>query len=154
MNRGKTIGWTILFLLAGCVAMGRAEDPGKIRVLIVTGNDYPGHVWKETTPAVRQILEQDPRMVVRVIEDPEFLASPALDQYDVVVLNYMNWESPDPSRARARTCSGSCRKERGWSCCIFLAVPGAAGLNSRIWRGACGTRSTRTTRAARFVWTW
>ncbi len=102
MNRGKTIGWTILFLLAGCVAMGRAADPGKIRVLIVTGNDYPGHVWKETTPAVRQILEQDPRMVVRVIEDPEFLASPALDQYDVVVLNYMNWESPDPSRSGER----------------------------------------------------
>ena len=111
MNRGKTIGWAILFLVAACTALGRADDTGKIRVLIVTGNDYPGHLWKETTPAVRQILEQDPRMIVRVIEDPEFLASPALDQYDVVVLNYMNWESPDPSQAASEN---SAALRAGW----------------------------------------
>ena len=138
MNRGKTIGWTILFLMAGCVAMGRAEDTGKIRVLIVTGNDYPGHVWKETTPAVRQILEQDLRMVVRVIEDPEFLASPALDQYDVVVLNYMNWESPDPSRARAKACSGFVQDGKGlvllhFSCGAWGGWPEFQNLAGRVW---------------------
>ena len=146
MNRGKTIGWTILFLLAGCVAMGRAADPGKIRVLIVTGNDYPGHVWKETTPAVRQILEQDPRMVVRVIEDPEFLASPALDQYDVVVLNYMNWESPDPSRGASENLQRFVQEGKGLVLLHFSCGAWGGWPEFQNLAGRCGTRSTRTTR--------
>ena len=138
MHRGKTIGWAILFLMAACTAVGRADDTGKIRVLIVTGNDYPGHLWKETTPAVRQILEQDPRMIVRVIEDPEFLASPALDQYDVVVLNYMNWESPDPSQAAGENLQRFVQSGKGlvllhFSCRAWSGWPEFANLAGRVW---------------------
>lgn len=141
MQRSKTIGWAILFplvLLAAGPAWVRADDAAKIRVLIVTGNDYPGHVWKETTPAVRQILEQDPRMIVRVIEDPEFLASPALDQYDLVVLNYMNWESPDPSRAAAEHLQRFVQQGKGlvllhFSCGAWSGWPEFEKLAGRVW---------------------
>jgi uncharacterized protein len=79
-------------------------DPpaGGTRVLIVTGIDYPGHPWRQTAPALKQLLEKDPRLKVRVVEDPEALASPKLKQWDAVVLHFMNWEKPSPgAQARA-----------------------------------------------------
>ena len=63
-----------------------------LRVLLVTGVDYPGHLWKETSPAVRKLLEQDPRFEVRIVEDPEFLASPAVFDYDAILLHFKNYQ--------------------------------------------------------------
>ena len=71
------------------------------KVVIVTGVEYPGHKWKETAPAMAAILRQDPRLEVRVVEDPNFLGSPELKTYDAIFLNYMNWEVPAPG-AEAR----------------------------------------------------
>jgi uncharacterized protein len=138
MNCARAIGWAMLAAAAGCAAVAQADDAAKIRVLIVTGNDYPGHLWKETTPAVRQVLEKDPRMIVRIIEDPEFLASPALDQYDIVVLNYMNWESPDPSRAAAENLQRFVQGGKGlvllhFSCGAWKDWPEFANLAGRIY---------------------
>ena len=59
-----------------------------VRVLLVTGIDYSGHHWKETAPAIRKVLEQDKRFDVRIVEDPEFLASPAVADYDVIFLHF------------------------------------------------------------------
>ncbi|MHB8972828.1 MAG: ThuA domain-containing protein [Pirellulaceae bacterium] len=137
MNRCTTMCLSVLLLSAGAL-LGQAAETGKIRVLLVTGNDYPGHEWKVTTPAVRQILEQDPRMLVRVIEDPEFLASPALDQYDVVVLNYMNWESPDPSEAAGKNLQRFVNDGKGlvllhFSCGAWGNWPEFQNLAGRVW---------------------
>lgn len=72
------------------------------RALLVTGQDYPGHKWQETAPVLAKALREDPRLNVTVTEDPKFLASPELSQYDAIVLHFMNWEQPDPgSEARA-----------------------------------------------------
>jgi type 1 glutamine amidotransferase len=65
-----------------------------IRTLILTGHQYPGHKWKQTTPALRDALRGDPRMEIRVAEDAEFLADPALHTFDTVVMNYCNWKRP------------------------------------------------------------
>jgi len=70
-----------------------------IRALILTGHHYPGHLWPATTEALRQGLEQDPRVLVTVVEDPEFLASPELRDFDVIVQNYNNWDRPGLSEA-------------------------------------------------------
>lgn len=69
------------------------------RVLLVTGIDYPGHPWRQTARALKQLLEQDPRLQVRIIEEPEALASPKLNQWDVVILHFMDWERPGPGPA-------------------------------------------------------
>jgi len=68
-------------------------------ILIVTGDDYPGHLWRQTAPVLRGILEQDPRLRVRIVEDPAALASPQLRGWAVVVLHFMNWEKPGPGAA-------------------------------------------------------
>ena len=71
-------------------------------MLVLTGNEYPGHHWKETGPLLAKFLAADPRLATEVQADPSFLASPRLHDYDAVVLNYMNWQSPDPGpEARA-----------------------------------------------------
>jgi type 1 glutamine amidotransferase len=64
--------------------------------VIVTGIDYPGHKWKETAPVLAAELRKDSRLTVDVVETPEFLASEKLAGYDVAVLHFMNWETPDP----------------------------------------------------------
>ncbi len=66
------------------------------KVLIVTGDDYPGHPWQQTAPALKAILEKDPRLKVRIVEDPNALASPKLKDWDVVVIHFMDWEKPGP----------------------------------------------------------
>jgi len=66
------------------------------KVVIVTGIDYPGHKWKETAPVLADLLRKDPRLQVDVVETPAFLASPKLNEYNAVVLHFMNWETPDP----------------------------------------------------------
>lgn len=95
-------------LLNAIVWTARAEVPGNgvestlpetIRVLIVTGHNHPAHDWRATTPVLKQVLETDPRMAVSVTEDPEFLASPRLREYDVIVQNYVNWERAGVSEA-------------------------------------------------------
>jgi uncharacterized protein len=64
------------------------------RVLLVTGIDYPGHPWRETAPILKRLLEEDQRLRVRVVEDPNALASPRLKEWDVVILHFQNWEKP------------------------------------------------------------
>ncbi|MEN6577047.1 MAG: ThuA domain-containing protein [Phycisphaerales bacterium] len=80
-------------VLGMCV---QAAETGTRRVVIVTGIDYPGHKWQETAPVLAAELRKDSRLTVDVVETPEFLASEKLADYDVAVLHFMNWETPDP----------------------------------------------------------
>lgn len=71
----------------------------KPSLLLVTGVDYPGHKWRETSPALKRILEEDQRFDVRLVEDPQFLDSAALTNYAAVLLHFQNWEVPGPGAA-------------------------------------------------------
>jgi len=84
-----------LMVPALCTRTGAAGDESR-KVVIVTGIDYPGHLWRETAPVLAEALRKDARLKVDVVETPAFLASPKLSDYDTVVLHFMNWESPDP----------------------------------------------------------
>ena len=111
---------------------------GSRRVLIVTGQDYPGHLWRQTTPALRAALEQDSRLAVFVTEDPGLLDAAALDRYDVLVLHFMNWEQPAPGAAvRERLLR---RVEDGmglmlvhFACGAFQDWPKFRELAGRVW---------------------
>jgi len=110
----------------------------EIRLLLVTGQDYPGHLWRETTPVLRRQLEQDKRFVVRVLEDPHFLAADALTNYHVVLLHFMNWEQPAPG-ARARQNLESFVQQGGglalvhFACGAWQDWPQFVRLAGRIW---------------------
>jgi type 1 glutamine amidotransferase len=115
---------------------GKATDP--IRVLIVTGYDYPGHKWRLTTPALRGVLEKDKRFEVRVVEDPAFLESPALNDYDVVVLHFMNWERPAPGEGARKNLQAFVQGGKGlfvlhFACGAFDDWPEYRNLTGRVW---------------------
>ncbi len=95
-----------LLLAAGSAAAEPQKkdvaDQKPIRVLIVTGTDWKGHLWKETGPALRGILEADPRVDARLAEDPGFLAADAMFGFQAIVLMFKNY-GPVAQEEKVRT---------------------------------------------------
>jgi len=75
---------------------GPAATKKKARILLVTGVDYPGHHWDQTAPVLAEALRKDPRLEVVTVENPGFLDSAALHNYDLVLLHFQNWQQPGP----------------------------------------------------------
>ena len=91
----KIAGW-VVSLFAGAVfpACGW-QGPSKmpLHVVIVTGmNSYAGHVWKETSAELKNILESSERLKVTVETDPNYLADDRLFSNDAAVLDFRNAE--------------------------------------------------------------
>jgi type 1 glutamine amidotransferase len=85
--------------LCAAPAASPAPAPAKARVLLVTGVDYPGHLWRQTAPVLAEALRKDPRLEVFTVEDPAFLESPAINNYDLILLHFQNWQQPGPGEA-------------------------------------------------------
>ncbi|MCP4298948.1 MAG: hypothetical protein GY783_00035, partial [Gammaproteobacteria bacterium] len=68
----------VLALVLSMTANAEAADVEPVRVLLVTGVDHPAHHWRKTATAVREVLEKQGRIEVRIVEDPAFLASDTL----------------------------------------------------------------------------
>lgn len=132
-------------LLAGCNtsqdgsrAAGDARDGDAKRIVIVTGIDHPAHNWQETAPALANVLRADPRLNVTVVEDPNFLASPQLRQYDAVVIHFMDWETPDPGPQARAALQRFVRAGKGlmivhFGCGAFDEWDGFVQMTGRVW---------------------
>jgi type 1 glutamine amidotransferase len=97
----RLLGTLTAFLALVSSGLGADATPartpaGQAKILVLTGNEYPSHKWQETAPWIAKFLAIDPRLATEVNADPAFLASPELGRYDAIVLNYLNWQSPDP----------------------------------------------------------
>lgn len=77
------------------LAADKPAEKKLTRVLLVTGRDVPAHPWRETTPALREALEKTGQFEVLVSEEPAVLESSVLADYDVILLNYYNWQRPE-----------------------------------------------------------
>ena len=125
-------------LIAGpAVGQAKQDTPAK-RVLIVTGQDYPGHKWRLTAPVLSEALGQDSRMQVNVVEEPKFLASPELNDYDAIVLHFMDWEQPDPGPEARANLKRFVEGGKGlfivhFACGAFQEWPEFRNLAGRIW---------------------
>jgi|GEM_PF-431068 len=133
------VSWLCAALLVLGLGVRVRADEGETRnVVIVTGIDYPGHKWKETAPVLAAELRKDPRLKVDVVETPEFLASEKLADYDVAVLHFMNWETPDPG-AKARQNLMDFASQGGglvavhFACGAFQGWPEFEKLIGRVW---------------------
>jgi type 1 glutamine amidotransferase len=75
-----------------------AAAPAK-RVVILTGDDHPAHLWRKTGPEFAKLLRTDPRLEVTVTESPALLGSPVLATYDAVFLHFKNYSERLPTAA-------------------------------------------------------
>jgi len=135
----------VLFVAAACScnkigtpSLSSDKNPAPKKVLIVTGQDHPGHKWPLTAPALAETLALDPRLQVTVLDNPAILAYPALFNYDVVVLHFMDWEQPDPgpqARANLQKCvaDGKGLVLVHFACGAFQDWPEFVNLAGRVW---------------------
>ncbi|MEX2214505.1 MAG: ThuA domain-containing protein [Phycisphaeraceae bacterium] len=65
-----------------------------ISALILTGHDGPFHPWKPKTSVLQKALQQDARFKVSVTTEIEDLAKLKPGDYDVLILNYCNYQLP------------------------------------------------------------
>jgi len=127
------LAWTCAF------APADAPSPAtRIRVLLVTGVDYEGHLWKQTAPAVVEILKHDPRIDVTVTEKPGDLASDAIFAYDVVVLHFKNYDPLPRGEAAKANLVKFVQEGKGlvllhFACGAFEDWPEFANLAGRVW---------------------
>ena len=76
-------------------------DASKINVALVTGANHPAHDWRSTSEVLLDTLRQDSRMAVDTV-GIDLLEDPKLQNYDVVVFNYCNWQQPGLSATAQR----------------------------------------------------
>ena len=110
----------------------------KVPILLVTGIDYPGHHWRETTPVLVQAIEEDPRLDVRVVMDPFFLECERIEAYRAILLHFMNWKQPGPGpkaqhRLQNLVSSGGGLVLVHFACGAWQEWPGFVHLAGRVW---------------------
>ena len=142
MPRHATFSFSLIasFLLGSAHAAAAAppSQAKPAKVLVLTGNEYPGHKWKETAPLLARFLAVDTRLETSVNADPKFLALPELLDYDVLVLNYMNWNSPDPGADARANLKKYVQSGKGlvlvhFACGAFQGWPEFAEIAGRVW---------------------
>jgi type 1 glutamine amidotransferase len=137
----------VLMVLASASLSSLAAD--KAMVLLLTGIDYPGHKWRETTPVLKSLLEQDPRIEVRVVEDPHLLDSSALTNYAAVLLHFQNWQVSGPGSAARENLKRFVQQGGGLISLHFACGawhgewPEYQDLIGRVWRGTNGPQHDR-----------
>ena len=96
MHRRFLIASLIGLSLALTTTLTEAQEPAKIQVLMVTGDDVaPAHNWREISETTREVLVSTGRFDVRVCEDPAILESAsALKKYDVIAFMLYNRNLP------------------------------------------------------------
>lgn len=130
--------------LPGLLAAGEstasteAASTGATRVLIVTGEDYPGHKWQETTPIVKQELAKDPRLTVEVMEDLRLLATAKLDTYAAVVVHFKNYDPQVPGPDGQKNLEQFVQRGGGlvllhFACGAFQEWPEFVKIAGRVW---------------------
>jgi len=83
MRRANVVGslYCILILFIACRVWAEPLD-----ALILSGQN--NHDWRETTPVLRNILEQSGRFSVKVLERPETMTQESVSGFDVIISNW------------------------------------------------------------------
>ena len=142
----KSVLWTVwlaAIVVVPAFAAEKTEEVELKRVLLITGRDVPAHNWRETTPLLRELLEQTKRFEVVIAEEPLVLESSALSSYDVILLNYYNWQRPSISKKARENLLAFVKDGKGlvsfhFSVRAFEDWPEYRNLVGRIWTKGSG----------------
>lgn len=81
----------IFMLLLGAIT-NKVTAGEQVKVMIVTGVDYPGHPWRTQAVELRKALGASKKIDVRLVEDIEVLSTNLIFDYDVLLLNFKNYD--------------------------------------------------------------
>jgi len=113
----------------------------KARILLVTGIDYPGHLWRQTAPVLAEALGKDARLEVFTVEDPQVLDSSAIFSYDLILLHFQNWQRPGPDKLARENLRRFVENGKGVALVHFACGawydewPEFGSLAGRVWFG-------------------
>ena len=62
------------------------ENTNPLHVLIISGQN--NHEWQKTTPMMRNILKQNKRFSVEVMNQPETMTKESISKFDVIISNW------------------------------------------------------------------
>jgi len=117
----------------------RKSEEMRKRILIVTGDDYEGHLWRETGPAFAEILRADPRLEVSISESPAVLGASFMKHYDAVLLHFKDYADRLPLGERVRAGLDRFVSEGGglivahFGCGAFQEWDGFVRVAGRVW---------------------
>ena len=117
----------------------RTQPKAEKQVLLISGQDFPGHHWRKTGPVMASILAEDERMEVTICETPYALGLKHLDAYDLIFLHFKNYENHTPStqvmqdnlKQFVMNGGGMCLSH--FACGAFMEWPEFVNLSGRIW---------------------
>ena len=139
MKYAMVFGALAIFI-AGCglTPTDSVEGQNEAKVLIVTGIDHPAHKWQLTAPALAEVLGEDTRLKVDVVEQPEFLGKDKVHDYDVVVVHFMSWKKPTPGQEARANLNKFVNGGKGlfvlhFGCGAFQDWPEYRNLAGRVW---------------------
>lgn len=127
-----------MLTLVLCFTMTAEKPAEAVRVLVITGVDHPAHHWQSSAPALRQVLEKDRGISVRIIEDPEILGSNLVFDYDVLVVHFKNFARLKRQAEAQKNLAGFVERGGGlvvlhFGCGAFEDWPEYANLAGRVW---------------------
>lgn len=97
-----SIAFILWMLLASqstiACAAPSTDSPSHKRILLITGEDFKGHLWPQTTPILRNHLAKDSRLKIDVLQDLTLLHSTKLADYHALVLHFKNYDPKTPGR--------------------------------------------------------
>lgn len=119
----------------------RSQPKAEKQVLLVSGQDYPGHHWRQTGQVMADLIAQDDRMEVTICETPGAVGLQHLDSYDAVFIHFKNYQEDIPAtqamksklEAYVKGGGGMCLSH--FACGAFMEWPEFVHLSGRIWNG-------------------
>ena len=93
------------FLLPALTTLSPAAEPSappagaRPNVLLVTGQDGPWHDWRHTAPVLRACWSRTRGCTSARSRTRPSWPIPSIQEYDAVVLHFVNWEVPSPGTA-------------------------------------------------------
>lgn len=116
----------------------------KMKALILTGNNHPAHPWKETSRLIKEALEKNGPFQVDISTTIHDLYQYDLTDYNVLVMNYCNWNDPGQLHDSAKSRTLRYLESGGGMLIIHFAngafhysLPGAAAADWPAYRKIC-----------------
>ena len=122
-------------VLLACPEPAQAGD-AKIQVLLITGDDVPGHPWKETSPVYSEILTASGKFEVKQEEGLAILEKKdELAKFDLIVFNLFNNKKVKLSDAAKANLVSYVKDGKGFMPCHLAS---ASFQDWQEWNDMCG----------------